>query len=82
MQKKWFDDWQLTVGGPSITPPYDLRVVTVHFPHSPADDATFRCDNTAQTEQLAGLLDKLLCELTGTDPAGRETKGFNLGPGK
>jgi hypothetical protein len=79
--KKWYDDWELTVGGPSITPPYDLRMVTVHFPHSPADDAVFKFMTTADTERMAAILDKILCELTGTRPSQRTTEGKHLGPG-
>jgi hypothetical protein len=59
----WYDDWELTAGGPT---PEDLRYIEVKLPHDNPSVHRFHCGTHSQTEALGKLLDKALSTLTGT----------------
>lgn len=73
MQKRWFDDWELNVHAqPNFEGP---SVVTVLLPHHEPQEVKFNLAGGASAQQAVNLLDKMLCELTGT------TSGGKIGPG-
>lgn len=65
MAKKWYADWRLSVStAPGIS--NNARVV-VNLPHASEDlQNVVAYNDSADVKQLANLIDKLLCELTGT----------------